>query len=325
MGAVVAIAATYFALKDVNGPEILAALSSAHYAYLLPALIITFVGYFARAWRWQLMIDPVRRIPFKTVFPLLVIGFAWNYAIPLRIGELVRAHLLGQRANLSRSLLLATIVVERVLDGVAIVALLSLVGWLHPALPDWVYEFTRVASVLFGIALLGLLILMLSEPLALRLLRAITAHLPHALGARINNLALSFVRGYDALRSPSRLLMVMLATLVGWAVEAASYAVLFPAFSLSFDASSFVSASAFYAVVLNLTTLIPSSPGFVGTTHYFGKLALSVFDVEPATALSLTVIAHAVQLLVILSLGAWALWREGLSVKRLEQVTVEVE
>ena len=57
----------------------------------------------------------------------------------------------------------------------------------------------------------------------------------------------------------------------------------------------------------------------------FGKSALGVFQVDSATALSLTVVAHAVQLLVILSLGAWALWREGLNVRTLERVTAEVE
>jgi glycosyltransferase 2 family protein len=325
VGIVVALVAAYFAVKDINAQELLTALSSAHYIYVAPALGVTFLGYFARAWRWQLMIAPVKHISLRTVFPLLVIGFAWNFAIPLRIGELVRAHLLGQREGISRSMLFATVVVERVLDGVAIMALLALVGWLSPGLPAWVEDFTRIALLLFGIALGGLVMLIVSEKFTLRILAAITLRLPHAIGARIYHLAVSFVQGYLALRSPRSLLTIVVATFVGWFIEIASYAILFPAFNLQFDLPTFISASSFYAVVLNLTTLIPSSPGFVGTTQYFGRLALNVFSVAAANALSLTVIAHAIQLTVILSLGAWAVWHEGLTVKRLEQVTAQVE
>jgi len=324
-GGLVALVAAYFALKDVNLQELREALTSANYLYVIPALLIAYLGYFARAWRWQIMVEPLKRIPFREIFPILVIGFAWNYAIPLRIGELVRAHLLGQRANVSRTTLLATIVVERVLDGVAIIALLALVSLLHPDLPAWVADFSRIALLLFGVALGGLVMLIVSEPFTLRVLAAVTSHLPNAIGARVNAVAQSFVLGYDALCSPARLLRVIVSTVAVWVIEIASYAIFFPAFGLRFDTPTFISASSFYAVVLNLGTLVPSSPGFVGTLDEFGKSALGVFNVNDATALSLTVIAHAVQLIVILSLGAWALWHEGLSVKSLERVTAEDE
>ncbi len=325
LGLVIAIVASYLALKDVDLQELARAVASAQYVYVLPALVLTFLGYASRTWRWQILIAPLKRIPFTTIFPLLVIGFAWNVAIPLRIGELARAHLLGQRAQLSRSMLLATIVVERVLDGVAIMALLSLVAWLHPQLPEWVNDFSRIATLLFGIAFIALVMLMISEKLTLRILLLATARLPHAIGGRVNALALSFTQGFMALRSPSHVLLIALSTCMIWLIEIASYAVFFPAFGLSLDGPTFFSAANFYAVILNLTTLVPSSPGFVGTMQYFGKLALSVFEVEPAIALSLTVIAHATQLFVILALGLWAIWHEGLSIKRIEQVTVELE
>ena len=138
LGIAVASVATYFAVKDVSGEQLLAALAAADYRLVVPALIVAFGGYVARAWRWQLLIAPVKRVPFATVFPVLVIGFAWNVLVPLRIGELVRAHVLGLREQISRSTLLATVVVERVLDGVAIMALLGLVGMLYPGLPAWV-------------------------------------------------------------------------------------------------------------------------------------------------------------------------------------------
>jgi uncharacterized protein (TIRG00374 family) len=312
-GLAVAAVASYFALKDINPERLRAALTEAQYGYVVPALLVAYTGYFARAWRWQLMITPLKPISFRKIFPLLVIGFAWNVLIPLRVGELVRAHLLGQRENVSRSALLATVIVERVLDGVAIMALLALVGFLYPGLPGWVNDFSRIALLLFGIALVGLVMLVVSEQLTLRLLERLTAFLPHALGTRINRLALSFVQGYLALRSPSRLFWIGIATAAGWLIEIGTYAILFPAFRLNLAPPAFVSATSFYAVVLNLATLIPSPPGFVATIEGFGVAVLGVFQIDAETALSLTVVGHAIQLFVIITLGLWALWHERLS------------
>ncbi|MBI3734681.1 MAG: flippase-like domain-containing protein [Chloroflexi bacterium] len=325
LGVVVASVAAYLALKDIDAQALFAALASAQYFYVVPSLALSALGYAVRAWRWQIIIAPARQIPLRAIFPTIVIGFAWNVAIPLRIGELVRAHLLGQRYLVSRSTLLATIVVERVLDGVGIMAILSLVAWLSPDLPEWAGDLTRAAWLLFGAAVAGLILVAVSESFALAVLKAITTHLPRAVAGRIDRLALSFVQGFSAVRSPARLLQLAVSTLAVWFVEVASYAVLFPAFGLRFDAAGFISAACFYAVVLNLSTLIPSSPGFIGTMQYFGKLALSAFGIEPALALSMSVVSHAVQLAVVALLGAWALWHEGLSLKGLKQVTAQVE
>ena len=317
VGIIVAIIAAYFAIRDVDGQALRIALAAAHYGYVVPALIFTLLGYVARAWRWQALIAPAKPVPFKSVFPQLVIGIAWNVAIPLRIGELVRAHLLGQREHVSRSMLLATIVVERVLDGVAIMAMLGAVAWLHPALPDWALSFSYSALLIFGVAFSGLIMLIVSESLTLRLLDFVTRHLPQTIGGRLNRFAQKFMQGFGALRSPTGLWQVALSTVAIWFVEVASYAALFPAFEFAFDAITFASAASFYAVVLNLSSLIPSSPGNVGTMEYFGELALSIFGISPAPALSFTLVNHAVQLVVIIALGVWALWREGLSVNEL--------
>lgn len=312
-GVLIALLATYFAVKDVDGQQLLLALSSAQYGYVIPALLVAFTGYFARAWRWQLMVDPLKHVPFKRIFPIMIIGFAWNVIIPLRIGEVVRAHLLGVRENISRPALLATVVVERVLDGVAVMALLSLVGWLTPALPAWAVDFTRIALVLFGIALIGLIMLIVSERFTLRLLALFTRLLPQPVASRVNSLAASFVQGYVALRSPGHLPLIVLSTILAWFVEIVTYAVLFPAFGLNLAPSIFVSATSFYAVVLNLATLVPSPPGFTGTIEGFGVAALDVFNINKASGLSLTVVGHAIQLVVILTLGAWAIRHEGLT------------
>jgi uncharacterized membrane protein YbhN (UPF0104 family) len=147
----------------------------------------------------------------------------------------------------------------------------------------------------------------------LRLLALVSRRLPHALGSRVENLAAAFVQGYVALRSPRRLAGILLGTALAWLIEIGTYAILFVAFGLRLPTDTFVAATSFYSVVLNLATLVPSPPGYVATIEGFGVAALGAFGVAPAVALSLTVVGHAVQLAAIIALGAWALWREGLS------------
>ena len=325
LGLAVAMVASYFAVKDINFDKLGTALAGAQYIYVIPGLIVVYAGYAARAWRWQLMIAPLKPVPFRRVFPLLVIGFAWNVLIPLRVGELVRAHLLGRREGVSRPALLATVFVERVLDGVCIVALLALLGFLYPALPAWVEDFSRIALLLFGVALAGLLMLVISEPFTLRLLLRVTSFLPHALATRINTFALAFMQGYIALRSPWRLLWIMLATALGWLIEIGSYAILFPAFGLNLPLPAFISATSFYAVVLNLATLVPSPPGFVATIEGFGVAALGVFHIDAESALSLTVVGHAIQLFAIITLALWALWHERLTPSQVAEGASDTE
>ena len=102
-------------------------------------------------------------------------------------------------------------------------------------------------------------------------------------------------------------LLVVSSTLI-WAVEVGSYAALFPAFALGLSAASFWPAALLMAVVFNLITLVPSSPGYVGSLQFAGVLALSAFGVGAAEGLAVSVIAHASQLAVVLTLTAWAVW-----------------
>ena len=74
--------------------------------------------------RWQIILAPTKRVSFVSAFAVLMVGFTANNLLPARIGELVRAYTLGRKENLSKSLSLATIVVERVFDGITIMGFL---------------------------------------------------------------------------------------------------------------------------------------------------------------------------------------------------------
>ncbi|MBI4769518.1 MAG: flippase-like domain-containing protein [Chloroflexi bacterium] len=100
-------------LNDLSG-----ALAGANYWWLLPGVAVYFVGVWARAWRWHYLLRPLKRIPTGTMFPIVAIGYMGNNIYPARAGELLRAYVLRRKAGVPVSASLATILIERIFDGV---------------------------------------------------------------------------------------------------------------------------------------------------------------------------------------------------------------
>lgn len=302
------------ALYKLDLSEVGSALLEADYLFVAPALLATFCGYLLRAARWRLIVLPSKGVSAGRLFPLLIIGFAVNNLLPARIGEFARAYLLGEQEGISKSLSFATVVVERVLDGLTLIISLFLVSLLF-ALPGWGRKMGLLSALFFGGALAFLYILLYGREWTSRVIKRLTN--PLGLADRAIQVVDSFVSGVEALRRrhliPS---LVLLSTLV-WSCETTSYLFLTLAFSISLSPLTRMVAALFVMVIANLGVLIPSSPGYIGTFHFFAMSALAVFGVVRETALSYAVVSHAMQYLLITGLGLLFLWRENLSLLRI--------
>src|SRR5690348_14652290 len=89
--------------------EVGTALAQANYVWVIPAVCCTLLSYVLRTLRWRIILRPIRPLGFRTLLPVLMIGFMANNLLPARMGELVRAYALGRKTGLSKSLGLATI------------------------------------------------------------------------------------------------------------------------------------------------------------------------------------------------------------------------
>ncbi|MGB8644517.1 MAG: lysylphosphatidylglycerol synthase transmembrane domain-containing protein, partial [Anaerolineae bacterium] len=140
------------ALYNVKLNDVAAALTTADYRLVLLAGVFTFCSYIFRTARWARFLQPQKRIPIPRLFPVLVIGFALNNLLPARPGEIARAISLGQREGLSKTLGLATVIVERVADGLTLIAILVALS-LAFDLPGWGQQAELVSTVIFIVAL----------------------------------------------------------------------------------------------------------------------------------------------------------------------------
>ena len=305
------------ALYRVDFSRLWLAFAAADYRLVALAAGFTFLGYVMRTVRWQRLLVPTKTISVVRLFPVLVIGFALNNLLPGRPGEFARGYAIGKRENISRTLGFATVVLERVADGIALIGVLlialGLFTQLGIELPATAETIALVATVVFGIALGGLLFLLLRERIALTIFQFFTRFLPHPLATRLERMLSSFVLGLHSLKSSRDIAIVIFSSLAVWTCEAIAYFLILSAFGALPHALDHIVAASFMMVLINLGIMIPAAPGGVGPFEAAGIFALSTFGVNETLAASVAIAAHAMQYLLITGLGLIFVWHEGIS------------
>ena len=301
-----ALARTGVSLQDVG-----ARLEHGNPAVLPPAVALYLGALFVRSVRWGLLL-PGRNLSPWLLFRTLVIGFMVNDILPLRLGEVARIVLLARNASTPVGVSFASIIVERVLDGLALIALLAL-GMVLLGRSDWLLQMT-IASIFFC----GLLVVLLWAALAPRLARGIAGVLTGPLPPRFRDPLRRLVDGtLDGLRPithPGIGLSVIALSLLAWAIEATMYIVIM----FGFNVPDPLAAGPFGAAVANLATLVPSSPGYVGTFDLaLQRVLTDVFGAASDVATSATLVVHLTFIVPVVALGLFFLWKEDLPLAQL--------
>ena len=297
------------ALGRLNGP------------FLLVPVAVFFVNLPLRAWRWQLIFPPSRRPGFGACLTVLGIGNMANFLLPGRAGDLARCVLLGRADSLTESSrTLATLAVEKVLDGLALVGMVLISLWAsHP--PHWVLDLLHVAILIFGGALTLLIVLRYrTRPLIDFVRRAFRLVHLSPLEERFDGVLTSFADGLSAVSSAGQMLTLLLTTAAIWTTEAGSIWGLAGALGLAVSLKSAVVASA----VLGLGLMIPAAPGGLGTYELFGTEAFKLGGIAASSALALTVVIHAWVFIVNIVVGISLLAVKGISMAQLRN-RLEVE
>jgi uncharacterized protein (TIRG00374 family) len=305
------------ALRSVDLGTLAHTFATANYGLVVLAAFFTLGGYVLRTKRWQRFLAPTKSIPVVRLFPVLIVGFALNNLLPGRPGEFARPYWLGQREHLSKTLGFATIIVERVADGVALIAfLLAALAAFAPLglqLPPAAETIAVGAGLVFGIALAGLVLLVVRHDLALAILQRVTRFLPRALAARLEKMLGSFVIGLHSLKSGRDVATIAALSLGVWTADGISYVLMLSAFGLLPSPSIHLVAAAFMMVLINLGVMIPAAPGGLGPFEAAGVFALSIFGISETGGAGVSIAAHAMQYLMITILGLIFIWRAGIS------------
>lgn len=296
------------ALRGMAWERLLASIGNARIGWLLPALLAYFVTVGLRTWRWATLLRPLKPVSVESLFPVMVIGYLGNNIYPFRIGELVRAYLLRRRAGIPISASLATVLVERVFDGISVLAFIFFALPLAPLAGENLQWLLVVASLIFFGALFFFLWLAPRPHLALRLLGAATRLLPPPTSARVLALGERFLGGLVSLRTGRALIQLFLSSLVIWLFETAKFWLVMQAFPLSLSWFALMLANG----VITLVTVLPSAPGFIGTFDLPGIAVLVLYGVPEAVAAAYILTLHLVLWLPSVLVGFFYMIREGL-------------
>ena len=315
LGALISILFIWLALRGLHLDEFWNAVKQANYWWLLPGVAVYFVGVWVRAWRWHYLLGPIKKIPTKTMFPITTIGYMGNNIYPARAGEVLRAVILKRREGVPVSASLATIIVERIFDGVVMLA------FVFVNLPElakltgasgFVGNIQQVAVIGTGVFLGALMVFLMAA-----MFPQVTAKVgawgvyrltPKRFHSKIIGIMNKFLDGLASLRSPFNVLMVFITSVIIWLLETGKYWFVMHAFDFSVS---------FFALMLmngivNLATTIPSAPGYIGTFDAPGIAVLTAFGVDQANAAGYTLVLHVALWLPITLLGGYYLAREGI-------------
>ena len=319
IGILISVLLLYFLFKDIEFVKLWAVLKRANYLWLLPNIIIIIFSMYLRAFRWQAMLTPIKRVAFSNLIAATCIGFMANNILPLRLGELVRAYSLSsQDKEISKSSSMANIFVERmVFDLMALLAIFGLVLGFFGMPWDDQFQFGLSVAVIAAVAgLIFIMIMALKPKLASRLMLKYLPFLPDSIKVKIDDIVHKFSQGLEFLTNTKMTLSVAAQTIFIWALMGISNYFVFLAFGFDLP----LSASYVLLVIVSVAILVPSSPGFVGVYHVGTVWTLTAYGIVREDALSFAIVLHATQYLTITLMGLYYLKKEHLTIKKLEDV-----
>jgi glycosyltransferase 2 family protein len=316
IGVVVSVLGLWYALHDVSLRELI---DNARQIRTLPffaAMVAATLAFPLRTIRWRYLLQlNNQKLPFRPLWHATAIGFMANNILPARAGELARVYAAGRLTGVSYSASLASIAIERVFDGIVILALMG-IALLTTTFPGDL----RVGGIpLLGVAksigplfLVILVVAMVavrnperSVGVADRLAHAL---LPDRWAEKAIGVARGLLAGLGSLKDPKRLLGVVFWSFAVWIVSGISFWFAF----IAFDIDVPVSGAFVLLAVIAFGVAVPQAPGYVGVFEAAIKGTLLLYSIEAARSVAYAMLYHVGGFIPITILGLYSLSRAKL-------------
>jgi uncharacterized protein (TIRG00374 family) len=288
------------------------------------SLITMFVNLAVRALRWKYLLEPLGAASFDSTFRATAVGFAASSVLPARAGEVIRPYFLARREHLSATGAFATVIVERLLDVIAVLVWLALfvLAFGRGTPVDNPALFTSIkwaGAAAAGVALvaLGVLFVLAGNPASVvRAMERLERALPSAFAGMIARVVEKFSRGLGVVRRPGRLLIALAWSFPLWlSIDAGIWAV-----SMAFGFSMPFTGSFLIVPLLVLGVAVPT-PGAIGGFHEAFRLGATMFYGAPDdAAVAAALVLHAFSIGPALLLGLFFAAQVGLNIAGLQQM-----
>ncbi len=306
LGALISVISLTIAIRTFDLGEIWRALQQADYPWVAPAVLLYLGALAARTVRMQALFRSERSIPFGEMLATMAMGRGANNIYPLRVGEVVRWALFHRLNRVPGTLALASILIERVFDGLTMLLFLVVVIFTGGIPTEW-QELAWGALALFGLALAGIYALVLWPRQIQRVSSwLIGAVIPVRFQVQAEQITNRLILSFAAIKSAGSITGVLCLSIVVWVFETGMYRTMMAAFGLDvgFHHLMLMSAAA------NLATSLPSAPGNIGT--FDGAVILTLRSVVGENlAIAYVSLLHAVLWSTETAAGLYFMWRTG--------------
>jgi len=293
LGIAVSVASIWILLHSVDISAAFDVLRTASPAWIAVMFVTMFVDVAARGARWRALLTPIASIPYRRVLGYTYIGYLANNVLPARLGELVRSHSLGEKEGIARTTVLGTVVVERVVDTVSVVAIAS-VAVLVLSIRGFM-----TSAVLMGLAFATLLVIGLGIGMAAHRLpgaERVAAYVER--WPRLMALGRMLREGLAVVSRPRILVGALAFSVVAWAASISTFLAAGQAVGIELT----VAQGALLCSGIALATIVPSGPGYLGTFELTAVGICSLFGIDRDAALAMALLVH-VMILAVTSVG----------------------
>src|SRR5262245_16950090 len=296
LGIAISVVALWILVRSVDIPAALDVLRTASPAWILVMLVTTTIDIGARGARWRTLLAPIAPLRYRHVLGYTYIGYLANNVLPARLGELYRSHALGEGEGVSRTTVLGTVVVERVVDTVMVVAIAAL------AVLVLSVRGVMSSAVLLGLAFVSLAVIALGLGIAAHRLpgadrvAAIIARRP-----RLLELARRLREGLAVAGRPSTIAVAVVFSAVAWAASTGTFLAAGQAVGVELSLAQ----AALLCSGVALVTIVPSGPGYVGTFELTVVAIADGFGIPRDSAFAMGLLVH-LMILATTSIGGVA-------------------
>lgn len=314
LGALLGLAALGWVLRRFDLDRFLITLSNADLRFMLMVPVVVIAEQVVRAWKWRQLLWPLRAISTLYLFGTIMAGYLLAALIPFGFGTIARSWLVARRENVKLTSVLATVALDRLTDGLVFVCLIPIVLFLV-AFPDpggvrAGFVWGGIGSfVLFVLVIAGLFVYRQQALAPAPRLTQFVARLPAGLAAPVQRIAPSFAEGINwprrwrgsAIILASVAIKLLAATQFFWA-------------GLGFGVGLRPAEYLFVMVFIGFLVILGHFARVAGSFIIGALFVLRLLGVPEEQALAMVLVVEASNLLSVASIGALALWIQGIAI-----------
>lgn len=305
VGCAVSALMLYLVFADSNLEELRASFDRIVWWPVVPFVLLFALHYVLRSIRWRYLLpEPRRELPtLRNRFDAIILGNLASCLLPFRLGEFIRPLVFARWTEYSFGAAFISVVIERFFDLSAVLVSFFIIVQLLPNLPEWIH----VAAYSLGVMSLALLLFLVGGCLFPRLIhRAVelaVSPLPRKVARALQRFADDLVNGAAVIKTPSRLLMIIVLTTLVWVTAYLQFQAVLWMFP--FNQSFLLSVA--LGVFVALAIALPSAPGFVGVFQIGCVAAASLFAYPESDAKVYSLVVHGLTYVILIIVGFWLL------------------